>query len=108
MEARDSNGHTVLLCAAYHRSTRMIKQLLPAADLSPLDLNGYTPLSLAVQAGHISAVRALLSAGKAASLNAIIDKPDAVGRTPLFLAMQNGALKIVQLLLKYGSDAIHT
>jgi hypothetical protein len=59
----------------------------------------YTPLHIAVRAGHVEASNELLKEG------ALSDAPDSMARTPLHLAAELGHTACLQLLLKQGKTA---
>jgi ankyrin repeat protein len=70
------------------------------ADVNKADLDGCTPLWLAVQLGDLAMVRVL---GK--ELHAEINKADQKGYSPLRVAVQQGSFAIVQCLVKeLGAD----
>jgi ankyrin repeat protein len=63
------------------------------ADVDKTANNGYTPLCMACQQGHLPVVQALLEGG------ADVDKAMDDGATPLYIASQMGHLHVVQALL---------
>jgi hypothetical protein len=71
------------------------------ADKDKADANGYSPLHIACENGHIEVVRLLVEAG------ADKDKAMANGYTPLFIACQNGHVEVVRLLVEPGADNGH-
>ncbi|MFN6570448.1 ankyrin repeat domain-containing protein [Dendronalium sp. ChiSLP03b] len=81
------------------------------ADFNPRDLQGRTPLMLAINQGFIEAAKVLIAAG--ADIN-ILSKPDdkviiffrgdGISRTALHFAVETGQEEAVKLLLAAGAD----
>lgn len=69
------------------------------AEPGPAARNGETPLSLAVQGGHLAIARQLLRAGG----DARGGEPPG-GRTPLMTAAAEGDSLMIRLLLDFGAD----
>jgi hypothetical protein len=90
---------TTLMAAAYHRDLATARRLIEAGDdLEARDVDGYTPLMYAANAGAEEIVSALLAAG--ADPNAGDDQRS----TPLMFAAQHDHLGIVRQLLAAGSN----
>ena len=68
-------------------------------DVNRQDVDGSTPLLLAVHAGDVAAVRHLLAAGAKVSLG------NHYGATPMGLAAEVANTEILRLLLKAGANA---
>ena len=68
------------------------------ADVSAKETDGWTPLHLSAQKGHLEVARALIEAG--ADVNA--KKND--GWTPLHWSAQKGHLEVARALIKAGSN----
>jgi ankyrin repeat protein len=64
-------------------------------DVNSSDVEGRTPLSRAVEMGHVTLVQLLLE-----KQGVKFNSPDRGGRTPLSRAVENGHEAVVQLLLK--------
>jgi ankyrin repeat protein len=111
------DGSTPLYIAAEKGNTEIIKLLLQAGarydaafaigsdhshafinSVNTSKHNGATPLYIACENGHTSAIPVLIAAG--ANVNAVMDDY----ATPLFIAAQNGHTEAVSLLLKAGAD----
>lgn len=88
---------TTVFVAALQADLVTLKPLLPAlANASTPE--GYTPLSLAVSAGHVDVCRLLLREG--ASANA----QDRTGVTALMHACMHGFAELAELLLLHGAQ----
>ena len=93
---------TPLYLAITHHDFSAARELVEAGqsvDEMPT-FDGYTVLHWAVQNGDIEAMRFVLSAGCAKSLNAF----DYVQHTPLIWAAEEGRLEIARLLISAGAD----
>ena len=125
--ARDENGISVVMLAAYYRQSEVLSVLLAANP--PLDLfeaaalgkrelldemidenpssvadrspDGFTPLHLACFFGHLLCTQLLIQKG--ADVNAGAENPMAV--RPLHSAAAGHHLDVVKLLLEKGADA---
>lgn len=125
--ARDENGISVVMLAAYHRQSEVLSVLLAANP--PLDLfeaaalgkrellgglideapssvadhspDGFTPLHLACFFGQPRSAQLLIQKG--ADVNAPAENP--MKAVPIHSAAAGHHLEIVQLLLKQGADA---
>ena len=73
--------------------------LKQGAKIEAHAIDDWTPLTAAVNGGHLDIVKALLEAG--ANVNAM----EGGGNTPLFWAAFGGHVEIVKLLLDRGADA---
>ena len=63
-DARESDGHSALMCAALHNQAGIVKVLVSAGgDVDACDSCGLSPLMWAVMHGRRDAARALLDAG---------------------------------------------
>jgi hypothetical protein len=132
LEARNAEGFTPLMLAAFHGHTPVLKLLLGGgADPAAHTRNGTTSLMLAVHAGRHDCLATLLEAGADVNAGTIEGhvplheavargdvrstrlllhwgaKPDVYnsrGRTPLHEAARSGYPDVVQLLLEYGAN----
>ncbi|KAB8067207.1 ankyrin repeat-containing domain protein [Aspergillus leporis] len=134
----EDDDRTVLWHAASHGNEEMVELLLQnGGDITAADIFGKTPLHQAIEKGHASIVKMLLSryvcqpllciaarTGNAEIAKSLLDHgldvniTDAEGRTPLHLAAAKGHDRVVQLLLnqesinvqardRYRSTALH-
>jgi ankyrin repeat protein len=98
--ARDANGHTALILAAYHGHGAAVMVL--AAQGAPVDQpdggRGNTALMGAVFKGHETVVHALLALG------ADVDARNHAGQTALMLAALFDRSGIADILLDAGAD----
>jgi ankyrin repeat protein len=111
------NGHRVLACdctgdSALHHAVRaktgsrkVLKELLKSREMirNPNGINrpnmdGETPLHLAIRLGKAELVTKLLAAG------ADVDGPDRYGRPPLERALSGNKDKIVEILLESNAN----
>jgi ankyrin repeat protein len=78
VEARDRDGRTGLINAAYSGDPALVKSwLAEGADVNGADRGGWTALHAAVYYWHLATVEALLDAG------ANIEAEDVHGKAPL-------------------------
>jgi len=101
---RDVYGRTALSCAALSGNaeicTYLLQQVTPAADPNTVDLDGFSPLVLAVMAGRVHVVEILLSC------NVAVDSREPSDLNPLCLAAKGGHVVITKLLLERGAKII--
>lgn len=104
LEMADKSGKRAMHYAADAKKNaqKLVRLLLQyRAEVQPQDLDGMTPLHLAVCASdedHTGAVLLLLQKG--ADPNAVTRD----GLSPLYLAANSGSTSLVRSLLKYGAD----
>jgi ankyrin repeat protein len=97
--ARDRNGGTALTHAARGGHEPLVRLLVGhGAEINRHNLQGSTPLYIAVEQNRLAAASALLELG------ADLNLPGRGGVTPLSAAAYNGNLKLVDLLLDRGAD----
>ncbi|MGL9761053.1 MAG: ankyrin repeat domain-containing protein [Wolbachia sp.] len=89
----DSNGDTLLHCAAENNRSNLIVYLSNKIDVNFKNKNGKTPLYYAIGKNDDSIVKKLLSCG------ADINVRDNDGKTPLDFAIKERTMTIVELLL---------
>lgn len=90
--------------ATYHGRSDIVSLLLAAqADVNAAEMNGRTPLYVAVLHGHIDLAAKLLSHGAA------VNRPDKDGLGPLHMAVKFPKLDLpmVRLLLRHGCDPVN-
>ncbi|SNX83846.1 probable PHO81 - cyclin-dependent kinase inhibitor [Melanopsichium pennsylvanicum] len=99
---QDIYGRTALSYAAMAGHTDVCKYLLslPSISAATYDLDGFSPLILAVMNGRTDAVRILLDHG------ASVEPRDATDLIPLCLASSGGHAEIVRLLLQKGAKIV--
>jgi uncharacterized protein len=99
LEARNSQGWTPLMVAAFHGSANAAERLIRAgADVRAYDYLGYAPLHWAAVQGYARVVALLLDKGASA------DAQSQSGITPLLQAAANGHVDCVAALLKLGAS----
>jgi ankyrin repeat protein len=85
--------------ALYYRRVPLIKELIARTpNINALQVNGYTPLAIALQLNQLDHVAAILARG--ANPNQVILQ----SHTPLSLAIQSGTAEAVKLLLRHGAN----
>lgn len=96
INAKDSNGDTLLHKAALHAGPDVIELLIAeGADIEAADERGNTPLHAAAQHGDATTVVALLDAG------AKVNAANTSGETPLyFAAVEAGYISVTEASLK--------
>ena len=100
VNARDKDGITALVWAAYKGYTEIVELLLKrGAEVDATTKKGVTPLMLAAEQNHVEIIKVLLA--NRADVNA---KTIDTGGTALMAAAQNGHSAIVKLLLENGAD----
>lgn len=99
---QDIYGRTALSYAAMAGHTEVCQYLLslPSISAATYDLDGFSPLILAVMNGRTEAVRILLDHG------ASVEPRDATDLIPLCLASSGGHTEIVRLLLQNGAKIV--
>lgn len=99
---QDIYGRTALSYAAMAGHTDVCSYLLslPSISAATYDLDGFSPLILAVMNGRTDAVRILLDHG------ASVEPRDATDLIPLCLASSGGHADIVRLLLAKGAKIV--
>ena len=104
INARDlSTGETALHIVAQRRDAVWIRFLAQrGANPNVRDRNGVTPLTIAVNLGHVEGAEALLNAG------ARPDERGSAGETPLMIAAHRRDTAMVRLLLSKGADPQQT
>jgi len=97
IEAKDEDGWTAIMLAAYNGHTEIVKMLLDrGAAVEARDADGNTALMWAAMEGHTATVGLLLDWGAA------VECKD--GYTALMAAARNGQTETVKLLLERGVD----
>ncbi|KAI9327153.1 ankyrin repeat-containing domain protein [Zopfochytrium polystomum] len=109
IEARDKSGRSLLMIACQKGSGGLVSALLRANALPTATTASHkTPLSIAVSAGNLPAVLALLSPASPTPPAHFIDMKDNGGSTPLMWAVENAnqkaGIEIVAALIKAGAD----
>jgi ankyrin repeat protein len=98
--AKNADGKTLLHIAAECGYTQIAEKLIEEeASLNVKDLNGCSPLHLAVANGHIETVFVLIDYNEM-NLNAT----DHSGRTALHRAVQKRNATMVEILINSGAD----
>ena len=98
VNARQADGSTPLLWAAYQGDAARVAELLRAgADLTLGNRYGATPLSEAARRGDTAVLRLLLKAG------ANPEAPNPEGQTALMVVARTGNLDAATLLLAHGA-----
>ncbi len=99
LEARDSQGRTPLLVAAYYGRAAIARLLIErGANLEALDYHEHSPLIWAVCHNHPSVVRLLIDHGANVNGKGYSDV------TPLHEAAWHGNLRLAKLLIEKGAD----
>jgi ankyrin repeat protein len=100
VNAPQGDGMTALHWAATNGDLELADLLLRdgASHASRTRLGGYTPLSLAAEAGHGPVAAALVKAG------ADVNAADTSGTTALMLAAASGDVEAIRVLLDGGAD----
>jgi ankyrin repeat protein len=68
------------------------------ANLKTPDINGFTPVYVAAQQGHISVIKVLIEGG--VDIDAMVGN----GYTPLFMAAKKGHMAVIKILIKFGAN----
>ena len=99
VNAKDKDGWTPLLWAAYNGNAEVISVLLQAgADVNAKKNNGDTPLLSAVLRENIELISVLLKRG------ADVNAKDDDGRTPLLSAVLRENIELISILIQAGAD----
>lgn len=99
LQAKDSEGWTVLHQAAWNGHEKTVKYVLKkGADISSKAENGWTALHQATWNGHRAVVKCLLQKG------ADVNQTDDEGETALHQAAWRGHAALTELLLEEGAD----
>lgn len=99
VDARQADGMTALIWAAYHDDALAVKRLIDAgADVKATNRYGISALTVACEIGNGTIVKLLLDSG--ADANTQRDG----GETALMTASRTGKLKAVQALIDAGAD----
>jgi ankyrin repeat protein len=98
---------TSCLVAAKRGSVNCLRWMIDHPDARPrdVDAHGLAPLSCAVRAGHVEAVRVL---GRKVGVGVAEPSPFLRGRDPLLLAIENGQHECARVLLELGADPFAT
>jgi ankyrin repeat protein len=97
-ESQGDEGNTALILAAQNGFDSVIDELLPLVDPCRPNDSGYEALHCATKAGHVYAVRALLS-----SERCDVNTPRWMIK-PVHLAAQEGHLDVMKELLEHDPD----
>ncbi len=98
VNAREADGSTPLLWAAYQGDAARAAELIKAgADVQAGNRYGATPMSEAARRGDTEILRLLLKAG------ADPESPNAEGQTSLMAVARTGNIEAAQLLLQHGA-----
>ena len=105
LSVKDNNGHSILIYAVlqgapyacYSGRMELIDKLVMEYGLNPADIDndGNTPLHTAAMAGHVEAVRHLIS-----KHSADFDCTNNYNTTPVMLAVLNGRVHVLDALVK--------
>ena len=103
LEARDTDGNTVLHHAAAHGQLDLVKWLVKEQERYPSELNdqGDTPLLLAARNGKNTVVKWLIESGDVDS-----GERNNQGSSALLLASEQGHLSLVAWLLATGNSQL--
>merc|ERR1711871_644161 len=104
VEARDSDGLTLLWAALRSRSSPCLREILERGSnqMELYPASGDSPLHVACRYGFTDGVYQLLSAGV---LPAALNVRNKAGRTPLGEAVHGGYVDAAKALLENGADA---
>jgi ankyrin repeat protein len=102
LDAKDKNGQTALHQAVVWRRAELVDVLLSkGAQVDVRDVQGNTPLMVAIRRGDIEVARMILQHTEGEGLEA----RDEQGKTVLQLAVYDGSHVILALLLEHGAIA---
>jgi len=101
LEQPDAYDRRPLHYAALNGHAEIASFLLPQADPTATDMDGYTPLMHAIHHGHLEVVRIFVTAK-------IALEPTSVSNDliPLSLACQYGRVEVARLLLRCGAKVL--
>ncbi len=96
----DNSGQTALLQSSYRGDYRTVELLLNNGAQADIGNNqGFQPIHMAAQQGHLNILKTLIKKGQSNMLSAT-----KTGVNALFLAAKNGHLTIIDYLISKGFD----
>jgi ankyrin repeat protein len=99
IDARDTDGSTALLYAAYQGDLAVVSALIAAgADVNAFNDYGANALQQAASAGDAALIARLLEGG------ADVESPNAEGQTALMAAARTGVVEAARVLVEHGAD----
>jgi len=98
-KSEPGSGRTLLHDAVFYQSPELVKYLIEkGANINPADIQGYTPLILAVQSNNQAVINLLIEKG------ADLNSRDVYGYTPLIWALSSGYPEMARVLMEKGAD----